>query len=185
MPRGKTKREMDAELKEFRNPSPITLDDALACDQPVYEIVRRLVVNKDCLPLTDVERNLCFASKFQGDAFNGGFHQAFSNSTGEHFPLVLKIAKDYGHDKIVEILEEVQALFSGGKIPTDIDQRNDLLDEIVDIEAFDPEVDEDPFESLDRRFYKCSEEYNTGLLNYIKKHKSEFKFFNGSNPDEE
>ncbi len=164
---GPTKREIEASVQDFLNPEPMTIEDALASEQPAVEIGRRLGVSPE-QPMTDVEETYWVAFYFLGDSLNGGIDQALSNSTGDAFDSVMEFTKLHCDPRITSVLAQVAALFPNSVVPTDRVTRNAALDAL-------PENGEDLFEQINSEFYELEDRYITGLIAFATENKSEFK----------
>ena len=87
-----------------------------------------------------------FISAFWGvrcDAQNGGFHQYFSNSSGDEWPDLLRLLTLGGDSRGETHFRRVLLAFPDSQPSTDRDKRNQQLDEI----------DSDYFDSLNSEYY--------------------------------
>jgi hypothetical protein len=88
-----------------------------------------------------------------GEVFNGGFYQYFSNSSSDYYTYAVEGLKALGATKCLAILEEAKnAVFNGMDVPKDWSVRNSLLPELSD------DVEEDEvlrkLDTVDARFYE-------------------------------
>jgi len=163
---GPTKREIDAELKTFHNPAPMTIEQALASDNPAFEIARRLGLSQK-QPMTDAEQLFYEASYFLGDVLNGGFDQCLINSAGDYFLKVVRFADEYCNPDVAVVLRKVAREFPNAAIPEERSERFELLESLTS-------GNENLFDLLDSEFYGLEEQYLEGLLNLACSRKSEF-----------
>lgn len=172
---GPTKREIDASVKDFLSPKPITFDEALASNQPVVELATRFGISES-QPMTESEQYFWQAFYFLGDSLNGGVDQALSNSTGDVFEDVHDFTRKYCTTEISALFGRIADVFPDSKVPSDRDVRNDLLDEVCPDDA-------DAFGSINMRLYDLEAEFMAGLLKFAKVHRSEFKTFGDGEGD--
>ena len=85
-----------------------------------------------------------------GEVNNGGFHQFFSNSTGNETAEIIQALETIGAKKIAAIVKRAAAKFPGGMPPKDREARNILLDRV------DPAIN--VFDDLDNQFFSNSED---------------------------
>lgn len=72
----------------------------------------------DALP--EVEKRYFAVGCLDGEVFNGGFHQFFSNSSGEYYAHAVAGLEDLGAAHSLELLRRAkQVLFGFGEVPTD------------------------------------------------------------------
>lgn len=163
---GPTNREIKTSIDEFLNPSPMTIDEALASEQPAVEIGRRLGVSSE-QPMTATEELYWAAFYFLGDSLNGGVDQALSNSTGDIFDDVQEFAATYCDPALSQVLESIVDLFPNRTVPKDRTERNLAMDSIF--------VDgEDPFSEINDAFYEQEGAFLSGLVKLATDKKDEF-----------
>jgi hypothetical protein len=165
---GRTRREFERDLREHRNPAPISIPTALASTDPIYEISRRL---SHCPfeQMSNAEQEFFLATYFLADALNGGLDQALFNSIGDDFTAVVQFAESYCDASVADVLGRLGALFPNAIVPRDRDSRGDIVVALNDSPG-------DPIGALTTEFYDLEDEYRTGLLKLIQVHSDEFSF---------
>jgi hypothetical protein len=164
--RARPRRELDADIEDGRDPRPMSVAQALASDDPVFEIGIRLA-HKPIAAMSGAEKAFWSVDYFLGDTLDGGLLQAMMNSTGDFLEVVGEFAARYGPQELVEIVAGVHAAFPGGRAPADRDGRVDLINPRIAEEI-------DPFEELTERFYKCEDAIRAGLLRLVENNRSAF-----------
>jgi hypothetical protein len=153
-------------VREFDNPVPMTIDEALDSPNPAFEIALRLGrSNKQ--PMTDVESLFYEASYVLGDILNGGLDQCLSNSAGDYFDSAVKFAEGYCDPGVAAALRKVERKFPNSAIPKDRIVRQGILEALTS-------KNEGLFDALDTEFYGLEALYIEGLLNLAKNEKAEF-----------
>ena len=106
-----------------------------------------------------------------GEVCNGGFHQFFSNSSGEHAQEAHSALLEVGAVKAAGLLERAMRALADGRVPTDrLERYNEL--ELADKRH--PGL----FDGLDREFYSLetgapvSEDLGELLLAFMRRHAS-------------
>lgn len=69
--------------------------------------------------------------ELEAEVNNGGFHQYFSNSSGNNAEMALSSLEAVGAEKMATILRKAIAKFPSGIVPEDRDEREKMLDEIA------------------------------------------------------
>ncbi len=162
-----SKRHDRKELKEFLNPSKLSIDDALNSENPIYEVARRL----NQLPQGKLSQTqLAFEGVFYffGEALNGGLVSALGNDSGQYFHETEAFAVTYCSPQMVAVLEAVKSLFPDSQVPKDRNNREEIIETLTD------SWEKDPFDDATSDFYDLETEFHQGLLDYLKKHKDEF-----------
>jgi hypothetical protein len=162
-----SKRNEKKDLKEFLNPSKLTIDDALNSENPVYEVARRL----DHLPqekLSGVQRNFEGIFCLFGDTLNGGFLSSLANSSGDYFHETESFTESYCSPQLAKVMESVRGMFPDGQIPKDRNRREELIEKLTN------NYEVDPFDETTSEFCDLEPEFCQGLLDYLKEHKNEF-----------
>jgi hypothetical protein len=149
------------------HPPPMTIDEALAAEDPLGEIESR-ICRARAEDLSAAEELFDQALYFLGDTLNGGLVQTMCNSTGELTANVSSFVQQYCNQELVQIFLELTAMFPDGVVPVDRVQRNSAVDRISDHLAFDP------FDSLTERFYALEEKYRQGVLKLVMERRAEF-----------
>ena len=98
----------------------------------------------------------------EAEVNNGGFHQYFWNSAGDHSDIALKSLKAIGATKTAALLEKAIDVAFKGKLPENRLERQNQL-----------EVEEDrkmnQFNELNNQFYKYSEDFYKLIDIYVAK----------------
>lgn len=95
-----------------------------------------------------------------GDVMNGGFHQYFSNSSGDLAPLALQGLKEVGASKTLNILEHAMAVFPPGAYSSNRERREEGLKAI----STDIEVQIGAFDAVSNAFQAISDEDCHGMM---------------------
>lgn len=165
---GKTKREHDAELKEFLNPSRLTVDQALAADNPAYEIARRL---DHIAPqrLTKAQIRFDGIASLYGDTLNGGFLQSLDNTPGNFFHEAEALAIEYCDAEVVAIFASIKALFPESQVPQERIRRQQI------IQLLSNDWEDDPFEEQTEHFYRIETKFRDAMVEFVRDHKEDFE----------
>jgi hypothetical protein len=161
-------------LPSTRNNVSMTIDDALASQNPVGEIFGRLAQAR---PSTRSEQTFWDAAYFHTDALNGGLHQAMTNSTGDVFASVKAFVDSYCDSTVARIFTGIAQLFPHGVVPANRSERNILIFEMSADEngVFDELTEEnDPFAELTTDFYGVEDRFADGLIALASKNRSDF-----------
>jgi hypothetical protein len=161
--RPSTKRDLDAQIRALREPSPMSLEQALSTPNPVGEIAIRLS-GKSPSSMSGPEKVFWSVTYFVGDTMNGGLDQSLTNDTGELMPLFAEFAKRYGSPELVAVVEQISALFPSGVMPSDREERYRVISE----------VDRETLDRLTDTFYGCESTINQGLIALAKKNAAQF-----------
>lgn len=167
-----TRGEFDATLRQFLKPPHMTLEEALACDNPVMEVVMRLP--GEISRMTEAERTLWQVAYFLSDTDNGGIAQALSNDTGELAPVVEEFARCHGPMELARAMGELAALFPQGVVPRDRDERHRQLERLPE-----PALGE-----ITDRIYALRSEIEAALLRYIHANRDAFSMARDPGPGE-
>ncbi len=96
----------------------------------------------------------------EAEVNNGGFHQYFWNSAGDHADTALQSLKNIGASKTASLLEQAIKIAFGGNLPSSREERQKQL-----------EIDEgakmEKLEELDSEFYEYSEDFYKILDAYV------------------
>lgn len=82
-------------------------------------------------PLSEPERTVFLIWNFTHELDNGGVDAFFYNKSGEHAEKTVDALHGIGATELAELLEEAIELFPDGDVPSDIDERTDVLDDIA------------------------------------------------------
>ena len=94
----------------------------------------------------------------EGEVNNGGFHQYFYNSAGDHAMETIQALETIGALAMAGIVKRAADKFPGGTPPKDRFIRQDLLSQNFS--------DEDVFEELDREFFGYPDDLTVLLAKY-------------------
>lgn len=112
-------------------------------------------------------RVIYLAGVLDGEVFNGGFHQYFSNSSGEHAHRTLFALHELGATRRASLLQRAIAIFPSKRVPQDRGERNDALDK----------TDFAVLEALDSEYYGLEkggiEGLNEHILSFMARHGAE------------
>jgi Domain of unknown function (DUF4375) len=124
--------------------------------------------------LTIHEKTIWVTGIFIGEVINGGFHQFFSNSSGDYSSDDLSSALErLGAKRMLELFwRAVFILSPDGIVPSNRDARNNALDSIFP----DEEDCYDAFNKIDKEFYDLPPDAYPDLLNYALINCNEFDF---------
>ena len=98
----------------------------------------------------------------EAEVNNGGFHQYFWNSAGDHADTAIRSLKSIGASKTASLLEKAIEIAFGGKLPTSRVNRQNQLE-------IDEEAKMNKLGDLDSEFYKYSENFYKLLDAYVAK----------------
>jgi hypothetical protein len=163
---GPTNQEIEAAIDELLNPAPMTIDEALASENPAVEIGRRLGISAE-QPMTAAEELYWSVFYFLGDSLNGGVDQALSNSTGDIFDDLQEFAVTYCDPSLSQLLGRISNLFPNQTVPKDRSERNISMD-LISVDG------SDPFDDINDTFYEQEEVFWSGLVEMATQRKDEF-----------
>lgn len=118
--------------------------------------------------LTEPQKNFFFNQNLEREINNGGFNQYFHNSSGDYAHETLTSLQLIGADKTADILRQAIEQFPGSKVPNNIQERQNILEQI---EGKANEV----WEQLDEKFYTYVDNLNELNLNYVRQNRSSFE----------
>ena len=95
-----------AQLQALKEPAPMTLDEALASDDPVTEIVRRIGRGGYEL-MTPPERVFWSVASVLDEVLTEGLAAALGADSRDVVPLVQEFARRYGSETLRELMDEV------------------------------------------------------------------------------
>jgi uncharacterized protein DUF4375 len=114
--------------------------------------------------LTPSAKVLYLAQILDGEVFNGGFHQYFSNTSGEYAHRTLFALHELGATRRASLLQRAIATFPNKRVPRNRKKRNDELDKA------DPAI----LEGLDNEYCALEtsgiEDLNERILAFIGQH---------------
>lgn len=124
------------------------------------------IYNRDLKPFTNAQRKILALFWYDSEVCNGGHDQFFSNSTGIVWKDALEGMKMIGAVKYADNFQKAINMF-GETVPYDRDERNFILDKLLEKEDFDD------FEQIDK-FYYAEENIDQLMNDYVRNNASEF-----------
>lgn len=121
----------------------------------------------DFSKLTEQQKLFYLNQNLEREINNGGFNQFFSNSSGDHSHETIASLNAVGAHKTADILQKAIDQFPGSKVPKDMDERTEIIEQIE-------EAADGAWSELDEQFYEYEEDLNTLNLAYVKEHKDFF-----------
>jgi hypothetical protein len=151
-----------------------TFGDFLAEEDPVgvlwqflLSTVYREQTVKDVGALTGAAKNLYLVHVLDGEVFNGGFHQYFSNSSGDYAHEALSALLELGAGEAAKLLQQAIRAFPLERVSKERGERNEQLDH-VDVKLLD---------ALDAQYYALSdagtEDLGTLIRAFMTRHAGE------------
>ena len=144
----------------------VTYGDLLAEAEPVG-LLWQFLASKDLTLLAPGARGLVLVQILDDEVHNGGFHQFFSNSSGDYAHETLAGLVEIGAAAAAKVLQEAIRAFPSKRAPADRGERNDQLDQ----------VDAQLLDALDDRYYALrddgTEDFPALILAYMKRHADE------------
>lgn len=146
---------------DFRVPAPPrdTPDDEVvwrAIEQIFTELRTPYEPDERLFELTPGQRAVYALDWVRKEVSNGGFDQLFGNSTGYLMPEALEGAEYIGATDYADVLRRAAAVFRGGEVPRDRDERTDVLDA-------EPARIGPVLEALDEEFYALLDDHERNL----------------------
>jgi hypothetical protein len=99
---------------------------------------------------------------------NGGFHQFFLNSAGDHARETVEALGAIATPHTASLVERAMAVFPGGAPSPDHDTRQDQVDAL-------PEEAHGQWEALDKIFFRYEEDLTALLRVYVARHTADFR----------
>ena len=161
-----------AALERIRRKGHPTFNDFLVEEDPlgvlwpfIIATVFRGGSNRENIDaLTPSAKLIYLAQVLDGEVFNGGFHQYFSNSSGRHAHRTIFALHELAAPTRAQLLQHAIDAFPGKRVPIDRKERNDELDK----------TDSAILGTLDTQFYALanvgSEDLAERLLTFMKQH---------------
>jgi hypothetical protein len=117
--------------------------------------------------LTDSQRNFYYNQNLEREVNNGGFNQYFINSSGAFAHETINSLRVIGANHTADILQSAIDQFPGKKVPSNRDERIDLVGRIE-------ETANEKWEELDQKFFEYKDNLNSLNIEYVKKYRTEF-----------
>ena len=110
--------------------------------------------------LNDKEQAIYTIQWLEAEVNNGGFHQYFWNSAGDHAAIALRSLRNIGATKTASLLKKAMDVEFGGEPPSSRADRQTQLevDEVLKMDRLD---------DLDSEFYQYSEKFYGMLDAYV------------------
>jgi hypothetical protein len=154
-----------AALERLRTKQRPTYQDFLAQEDPVGVLLQFLGENIE--RLAPGARSLYLVAVLDGEVVNGGFHQYFSNSSGQYAHETLAGLVEVGAASAAKLLQEAIRAFPSKRVPVDWSERNEQLDQ----------VDSALLGDLDDKYYALADDGTEDLasliLAFMKRHAGE------------
>ncbi len=117
--------------------------------------------------LTDSQRIFYYNQNLEREVNNGGFNQYFINSSGDFAHETINSLKTIGANHTADILQSAIDQFPDKKVPSDRDERIELVGQIE-------ETANEKWEDLDQKFFEYKDNLNSLNIEYVKKYRTEF-----------
>ena len=117
--------------------------------------------------LTESQRTFYYNQNLEREVNNGGFNLYFINSSGDFAHETIISLKAIGADHTADILQSAIDQFPDGKVPSDRDERIELV-ELIEEKA------NVKWEDLTQRFFEYKDNLNSLNIGYVKKYRTEF-----------
>ncbi len=147
--------------------------DSLDADQLLIELdtqISELCAYGDALTkLTPAQQIFYFNQCFERELNNGGFNQYFYNSSGNYAHETIAALTTIGANNMAGILQKAIAAFPNAQVPTNWEQRQDV---VLEIEEEANEL----WEALDQEFYAYPDNLVELNYNYVLANKQQFSF---------
>lgn len=114
--------------------------------------------------LSDTEKSIWVIEELQVEVNNGGFHQYFFNSAGNHASLLTVALEEVGAQEIRDLCRGAMSLFPGGRPADDRFTRQVQLEEAERMLGVD--IVEQRLGELDERFYPLQEDLHRKLYDF-------------------
>ncbi|MCL1865263.1 MAG: DMP19 family protein [Spirochaetes bacterium] len=118
--------------------------------------------------LTLSEKIFVYIEELEREVNNGGFDQYFFNSSGDCTMETINALEIIGSKVFLNLLKKAVNKFPNGIVPKDRNERQKILLEIT-------ENNKELWNDLDKEFYKCEEDINKLLIDYIKNNINDFR----------
>lgn len=117
--------------------------------------------------LTDSQLAFYYNQNLEREINNGGFNQYFTNSSGDFAHETINSLRIIGANHTADILQSAIDQFPDKKVPSDRDERIELVGQIE-------ETANEKWEELDQKFFEYKDNLNSLNIEYVKKHRTEF-----------
>jgi hypothetical protein len=155
--------------------NPFDLDKLLQLDDPTSALVKldtylneRSAYGEDLSGLSDAQKTVLFVENLEREANNGGFHQFYWNTSGDYAHETLAGLITIGALHMAAILQQANAAWPHGEVPTNSITRRHLQ------ETIGPQA-EAVWEQCDQQFYAYPDDIASLLWAYVKQHRSAFE----------
>lgn len=125
----------------------------------------------DLSKLSYVQRVVLYIANVTGEVNNGGFNQFYFNTSGNYAHETHEALMFIGANKTAGILKQANDLWPDQLVPRDRDKRFEML---VDIVKKDTNINE-RWNELSELIWLNEEPVSKLLIEYVKKHKAQFK----------
>jgi len=117
--------------------------------------------------LTEQQKNFYLNQNLEREVNNGGFNQYFGNSSGNYAHETIKSLLLIGASKTADILQTAINQFPANTVPSDREERQNILKSIEDIAN-------QVWDNLDQKFFAYEDDLNTLNINYVRQNKNAF-----------
>lgn len=125
----------------------------------------------DLSKLSYVQRVVLYIANVTGEVNNGGFNQFYFNTSGNYAHETHEALQFISANKTAGILKQANDLWPDQLVPRDRDKRFEML---VDIVKKDTNINE-RWNELSELIWLNEEPVSKLLIEYVKKHKAQFK----------
>ncbi|MCH2235593.1 MAG: DMP19 family protein [Crocinitomicaceae bacterium] len=122
---------------------------------------------EDLSKLTESEKTVLFIENLEIEVNNGGFHQFYSNSSGDYSLETYEALLTIGADSMAKIMNDANSILPNKTIPSNRTERINILEEHED-QLWDK------WEECDSKFYEYPDDLIELLYTFISKNKADF-----------
>ena len=117
--------------------------------------------------LSEQQKNFYLNQNLEREVNNGGFKQYFINSSGNYAHETVTSLKLIGADHTANILQKAIDQFPESKVPTERDQRREVVKAIE-------EATNQVLETLSKKFFEYVDNLNALNIEYVRKNRENF-----------
>ena len=131
----------------------------------IGEIIgKKITIRDNFEKLNEFEKTFIYVDIFENHTTNGGFKTFFWDSAGQFSHEILEAYERIGAYKTASIIYDSFLVFNEIPIPKDTDLRRSILSNL------NPDI----WESLDHKFYNCSDNIVFFIIEFIKENSNHF-----------
>ena len=148
---------------------PLTLKQIFKIPDEVNRVIalHGFVSRRPFSELTETEKIIRAVEDLEMEVNNGGFHQYFYNSAGDHWQDCLVGLEKVGASKTGLLFKSALSIFNEASPPEDRLQRQEVAGKLKK-EKFEF------LDQLDQKFYKYEDNLTALLFKYVEKHREDF-----------